>query len=250
MRATRLASLLAVGVLLSTCSLGSPSTTEALRARSEGLGSCRPYDSLDDLLGNALFRFGGAAPRALTTAVVTGHFVSVAPGRAFTVAGGDGPGGQAVDFDTDGAVWKTVEARFSIDHVVSGRLAVGSEITVGLAFDPNVDPGRVEQDLRALGRTLVFLDKSPVFAYAPSLYGTTESGSLLAVVAKDGTLSLPARNPDEAGELLQRTPDLASIDAAAAKPGRILVTDPTGCQVIDEVAAQASGAVNNSRIAA
>lgn len=238
MRATRYAGLLAVGIVLSACSLGSQGTTEALRARSEGAGSCRPYDSLDDLLANARFRIGEAAPKALTTAVVTGHFQSVAPGRAFTVTGGDAPGGQAVDFDTDGAVWKTVAAQFTVDHVVTGRLAEGEKITVGLAFGPDVDPSRVQQDLRALGRTLVFLDKSPVFAYDPSLYGTAESGSLLAAVAKDGTLSLPARSPDEATALLQPTPDLASIDAAAGEPGRILLTDPTGCQVIDEVPAQ------------
>lgn len=237
MRAARHAALIAVGVVLSACSLGSPSTMDSLRARTEGGGGCRPYDSLDDLLGNARFRFGEAAPEALTTAVVTGHFQSVAPGRAFTVAGGDAPGGQAVDFDTDGAVWKTVEARFTVDHVVSGRLAVGEEITVGLALGPDVDPRRVERDLRALGRTLLLLDKSPVFAYDPSLYGTAEGGSLLAVVAEDGRLSLPARSPDEATALLQRTPDLPSIDAAAASPGRILRTDPAGCQVIDEVAA-------------
>ena len=54
MRASRTAVLLAVGILLSACSLGSPGTLEALRDRTAGAGSCRPYDSLDDLLGNNL----------------------------------------------------------------------------------------------------------------------------------------------------------------------------------------------------
>lgn len=228
-----------VGLMLSGCSLGSPSATDALRARAEGSSGCRPYDSLDDLLGNTRFRVGEAAPMALTTAVATGRFQSVRPGKAFTVPGGDGSSGQGLAFDTEGAVWKTVEARFTVDHVVSGDLAVGETITVGLAFDPDVDSSGVEEDLRGLGRAVVFLEKSPVFAYDPSVYGTAESGSLLAVVAEDGKLSLPARAPDDAAVLLKRTPDVASLDAAAAKPARILVTDPTGCQVIDEAAANA-----------
>ena len=173
---------------------------------------------------------------ALTVAVVTGHFTSVDPGRAFVVAGADAPGGEAVDFDADDAVWKTVEAQFVVDHVVSGQAAVGDQITIGLAFGPEIEPDHADRDLRDLGRSLVFLNKSPVFAYDSSVYGTADDGSLLAHVADDGRLSLPARSPDEAKALLQETPTLASIDAAAAKPGRILVTDPTGCQVIDELA--------------
>lgn len=172
----------------------------------------------------------------MTVAVVSGHFKSVAPGRAFVVDGADAPGGQAADFDADDAVWKTVEAQFVVDHVVSGQAAIGDQITVGLAFGPDIDPGRADRDLRDLGRALLFLNESPVFAYDSSLYGTAADGSLLAHVAEDGTLSLPARSPDEAKALLQMTPTLASIDAAATKPGRVLLTDPTGCEVIDELA--------------
>lgn len=235
MRASRTAVvLLAVGISLSACSLGSPGTLEALRNRSEGAGSCRPYDSLDDLLGNTRFGLGEAEPTALTVAVVTGRFKSVAPGRAFVVDGADAPGGQAVDFDADDAVWKTVEAQFVVDHVVSGQAVVGDQLTIGLAFGPEIDPNRADRDLRDLGRSLLFLNKSPVFAYDSSVYGTADDGSLLANVADDGRLSLPVRGPDEAKALLQETPTLASIDAAAAKPGRVLLTDPTGCKVIDE----------------
>ena len=234
MRATRLAVLLAVGVSLSACSLGSPGTLEALRDRTEGAGGCQLYDSLDDLLGNTRFGIGEAEPKALTVAVVTGHFKSAAPGSAFVVAGADAPGGQAVDFDAEDAVWKTVEAKFVVDHVISGQAAVGDQITVGLAFGPEIDPARADRDLRALGRSLLFLNTSPVFAYDASIYGTADDGSLLAAVADDGTLSLPARSPDEARALLQENPTLVSINAAAAKPGRVLLTDPTGCQVIDE----------------
>lgn len=236
MRASRTAVILAVGSLLAACSFGGPGALESLRERTAGAGTCRPYDSLDDLLVNTRFRAGEAAPKAMTVAVVTGRFKSVAPGKAFVVAGADAQGGQAADFNAEDAVWKTVEAEFVVDHVVSGQAAIGDQITVGLAFGPDIDPDRAERDLRDLGRTLLFLNKSPVFAYDAALYGTADDGSLLANVAEDGTLSLPARSPDEAKALLQKTPTLASIEAAAAKPGRVLLTDPTGCQVIDELA--------------
>lgn len=228
--------LLAVGAALSACSLGSPGTLDSLRERTEGAGTCRPYDSLDDLLGNARYRTGEAEAKPMTVAVVTGRFTSVAPGQAFVVDGVDARGGQAVDFDAEDAVWKTVEAQFLVDHVVSGQATVGDQITVGIAFGPAIDPDRAERDLRDLGRSLLFLNKSPVFAYDSSVYGTADDGSLIANVAGDGTLSLPVRGPDKAKAMLQETPTLASIDAAAAKPGRVLLTDPSGCQVIEELA--------------
>lgn len=230
----RMLSAIATMTLLAACSVGGPGTVEVLRDRHEAAGAARVYDSLDDLLGNTRYRFGAADPRPLTVAVVAGRFESAAPGRAFTVPSGDAPGGQAADFDDDDAVWKTVEGVFVVDHVVSGDASEGDRLTVGFAFGPDIDVDSVDRDLRALGRTLLFLNRSPVFAYDPSVHGTADDGALVATVAADGTLALPALEASEARQLLWSTPTLASLDAAAVKPTRIITTDPSGAQVIHE----------------
>lgn len=225
---------IATMTLLAACSTGGPGTVEALRDRHETAGGTRVYDSLDDLLGNTRYRFGAAGPRPLTVAVVAGRFESAAPGRAFTVPGGDAPGGQAADFNDGDAVWKTVEGVFVVDHVVTGDASDRDRLTVGFAFNPDIDADRVERDLRSLGRTLLFLNKSPVFAYDPSVHGTADDGALLATVAPDGTLALPVLETSEARQLLRSTPTLASLDAAATKPTRTFVTDPSASKVIQE----------------
>ena len=190
------------GVLLSACTTGS-GTLEALRERGAGGGSARPYDSLDDLLGNVRYQWSVGQPRPLTIAVVVGRFESAGPGAAFTVAGADAPGGRSEDFDAPAATWKTVEATFVVDQVISGAVDRADRVEVGLAFGPDIDPAAVEDDLRRLGRTVLFLDKSPVFGYKPQLYGTVADGTLLATVADDGTLALPALDTDQAASLLR-----------------------------------------------
>lgn len=225
---------IAAMTLLAACSTGGRGAVEVLRDRHEAAGGDRVYDSLDDLLGNTRYRFGAADPRPLTVAVVAGRFESAAPGRAFTVPGGDAPGGQATDFDDRDAVWKTVEGVFVVDHVVSGDASEGDSLTVGFAFDPDIDVHRVDRDLRSLGRTLLFLNRSAVFADDPSVHGTADDGALVATVAADGTLALPALEAGEARQLLRSTPTLASLDAAAVKPTRTIITDPSGAQVIHE----------------
>jgi hypothetical protein len=64
---------------------------------------------------------------------------------------------------------------------------------------PEIDPGRADRDFRDIGRSLLFLNKSPVFAYISSVYGTADDGSLLANVADDGTLS-PTRTQPRRGQ--------------------------------------------------
>jgi hypothetical protein len=224
---------LAIAVLLGACTTGS-GTLDALRERGAGGGSTRPYDSLDDLLGNVEYQWSAGQPQPLTVAVVVGRFESAGPGAAFTVAGADAPGGRTEDFDAPGATWKTVEATFVVDQVISGALDGADHLEVGLAFGPDIDPAAVEDDLRRLGRTVLFLDESPVFAYKPQLYGTVADGTLLATVADDGTLALPALDTDQATSLLRATPTLTALTTAASGPRRTVTLDPSGAEVISE----------------
>lgn len=233
MRSVGWGALAIVAVLLGACTTGS-GTLDALRERGAGGGSTRPYDSLDDLLGNVEYQWSAGQPQPLTVAVVIGRFESAGPGVAFTVAGADAPGGRSEDFDAPGATWKTVEASFVVDQVISGALDRADRVQVGLAFGPDIDPATVEDDLRRLGRTVLFLDRSPVFAYNPQLYGTVADGTLLATVADDGTLALPALDADQAASLLRATPTLTALTTAASGPRRTVTLDPSGAEVISE----------------
>lgn len=58
---------------------------------------------------------------------------------------------------------------------------------------------------------------------------------MLATVAADGTLALPAMNSAEAQQLLAGTLTLASLDEAAARPGRLMITDPATFEVKQEI---------------
>ncbi len=227
--------LVAVVAMLSTsCSL-SAGTLEFLRDRHEGTSGTRSFDSLDGLLANTRYSVGDAPASSLTAAVVVGRFESVAPGRAFTVPGGDAPGGQEADFDDPDAAWKTVEASFAVDQVVSGEAIKGSPLTVGISFGPDVDAKAVERDLRGLGHVALFLEKSPVFAYDPRVYGIVGDGALIASIDDEGALSLPVFEDSEAAQLLTGTPTLAALAAAAAGPERTFEMDPTGTEVIREI---------------
>ena len=116
----------------------------------------------------------------------------------------------------------------------SGALNSADHLDVGLAFGPDIDPAAVEDDLRRLGRTVLFLDESPVFAYKPQLYGTVADGTLLATVADDDTLALPALDTDQATSLLRATPTLTALTTAASGPRRTVTLDPSGAEVISE----------------
>ena len=233
MRYARWGAIALACVLLSSCTAG-PGTLDALRERGSGGGSTRPYDSLDDLLSNVEYQWSVGRPEPLTVAVVVGRFESAGPGGAFGVAGGDAPDGQPADFDAADATWKTVEATFVVDEVISGAVNSAERVQVGLAFGPDIDPSGVADDLRRLGRSVLFLNRSPVFSYNPQLYGTVADGALLATVADDGTLALPALDPEEAASLLRATPTLTALTAAASGPRRSVTLDPTGAQVISE----------------
>lgn len=103
--------------------------------------------------------------------------------------------------------------------MISGALDGADHLEVGLAFGPHIDPAAVEDDLRRLGRTVLFLDESPVFAYKPQLYGT---------------LALPALDTDQATSLLRATPTLTALTTAASGPRRTVTLDPSGAEVISE----------------
>ncbi|MGH9156714.1 MAG: hypothetical protein ACRD1K_12960 [Acidimicrobiales bacterium] len=147
------------------------------------------------------FRVDSKPARSLAEAVVLGTISKVEPGKGFVVDAVDSPSGQVVDFADPKALWRSFHLIVSVRESLGG-ISVPDTVRVGIAFDGASDVKAVEQGLMALGDVLLFLERSPVFAYDPGLYGIVEDGALLATLDARGQIRLPAKDADEAASLL------------------------------------------------
>ncbi len=202
-----------------------------LKSRSEAASRVRPFDSISDVLANTRYRVAGQPPRPLTEAVVVGRFTDSTAGRGFSVTGEDAPAGDEVDFEDPDALWRTVHASLEVEEVISGSLE-SSNTLVGLALNPDVPLDEVSADLKAMGRVVVFLHRTPVFAYDPSVYGILLDGGLLGTLAGDA-IRLPILDDSEESALLSGAATLDHLRRAAERPDVVVEVDRNG-QARDE----------------
>ncbi|MDF2146875.1 hypothetical protein [Knoellia sp. p5-6-4] len=233
----RISGIGAVAVLLaaaltSSCSTGSDGAqgfVPAAQSHRAAAARVHPYENLSELLDNTQYTVGGRPPHPATVAVVTGRFLGLAPGRAFTVEGDDAPDGTEIGFDGPDALWRTMHAKFAVDQIISGRVS-GQEVTVGLAFPAQSDLDPIRKDLLDLGPVALFLDRSPVFGYDATLYSVVLDGGLIAPIDVMGGLSLPALAPSEAEKLLRESRSVEALKAKARGPHTVIELDATGTQ--------------------
>lgn len=232
-QAAALALAVALSAACSTGSDGAQGLRPALQARRDvGAAHGYPFENLSELLGNHLYKVGDKPAAPLTAAVVTGRFLSLEPGRGFTVAGSDAPDGTPVDFDSPDALWRTMHGRFAVDHVITGHHP-GWEVTVGLSFGAETAVEPVEQDLLGLEQVVLFLQRSPVFGYDPAVYGVVLDGGLIAPVDDAGQLTLPILEQAEASRLLNGAASLEALQSMASEPPRTITLDATGTEKRD-----------------
>ena len=83
-------------------------------------------------------------------------------------------------YGDDEAVVESVHLTFAIEDELAPHPGDGGgEITIGLIFDPGFDLDRIEKDYLGLGRAVVVLEQSPVFAYKPGVYGILDDGLMV-----------------------------------------------------------------------
>ena len=226
------AAVLLAAALTSSCSTGSDGAqgfVPGVQSRQDAAGRANPYENLSELLDNTRYTVGGRPPHPATVAVVTGRFLGLAPGRAFTVEGDDAPDGTQIGFDSPDALWRTMHARFAVEQVISGSVS-GQEITVGLAFPAQSDLDPIRKDLLDLGPVALFLERSPVFGYDATLYSVVLDGGLIAPIDAMGGLSLPALAPSEAEKLLRESRSVEALKAKARGPHTVIELDATGTE--------------------
>ena len=190
-----------------------------------GAGGARAFspDSLVGFLPNSMYAdaFTGGA-FALSDAVVVGHVTSVSPGRGFAMSEEDET--SQVPFDDPRAVWRTIHAEVAVTEVLGGQLGEDTTV-VGLVWGPDRSFEVAAEGLPALGELVFFLHEgSAVYDYDPTLWAIPEDGAIIAEIGSDGRLTLPAVEPDRATRLLEGTPTLDSLRAAAQEPTRVLST--------------------------
>ncbi|MGH9194923.1 MAG: hypothetical protein ACRD1T_04195 [Acidimicrobiia bacterium] len=164
----------------------------------------------------------GKPPCALADVIPVGTIANVTKGAGWFADEDNNGGSQQIPFDDPRAVWKTVHLTFSVERQW-GVAKAPSDVRVGLAMGGKADFARVASDLKSLGRVVLFLYKdSPVFAYEPYLFAIQEDGGMIATVDSEGRLALPFLDSARAARLLEQTPTLDALAAAARDPERTI----------------------------
>jgi hypothetical protein len=165
---------------------------QQIEERAQAAVMLRPYRDISELLPNVLYERPGGKPEPIVAAVVVGHITAVTPGRAHVFGES---GRREVAFDQP-AMARTLHLHVAVDEQI-GSGDVPDRVTVGLAICGSTDPARMARSLEGAGRLLLFLDQpGPVFDYEPGLFSLAEGGYLIATIAKDGQLALPAVEGD------------------------------------------------------
>lgn len=198
---------------------------QAFRETIAGAGaagsSAIGVESLTEYLPTTQYLVRNGNLVTLSDAVVVGHVTSVRPGSGFYVSQTDDSLSIEVPFDDPRAMWRTASAEVVVTEVLAGQ--VGEQtIRVGVGVPPSFDV--LAAGLPALGDVVLFLE-SPSrgwFSDEPGTWRIAGDGTLLAEIAADGRLTLPAVEPYLADRYLAQNPSLDSLRDAARQPARVL----------------------------
>lgn len=195
---------------------------DAMAQRIAAPSRANGYRPLQDYLTNR--RWGSSAVDSVPVSelVAIGRIVAVDRGR------GGLPDGTYSDFDHPDAIWRTVHFRLEVNEVIgNSKLGEPHSVDVGLAIDPELGFDTVVVGLTAMEEVLLFLERSPVFAYDSDRFGIIFDGGLLATVSQTGAISLPLVPPADAELVLSSADTVGELEAEAAEPPQI-VDPPAG----------------------
>jgi hypothetical protein len=184
---------------------------------SEGASGYRLFNSLSDFVQLDVQKHPERSDMLVVRAAVTG----VAPGRAYVQEGGDSTAQHEVSFDEGGhgADWWTLHVELQPKEILFGELPE-KPLRAGLAFRTE-SYDEIAPSLELIHDAVwVLYPDSAVFENDPGVYGVADNGRLVATVAVDGSLALPAMDDAEQQLLLKATPTLDALKAVAT-----LVTD-------------------------
>ena len=175
----------------------------------------RDVRSYADVLPNTRFRTDGTGEAAapLTPLVVVGEVAEVWPGPGWDAEG------ERTGFDDPDAAWKQVHAKVTVAEVLGSAGWASDSVTVAFPLAAGDDLDSASARLVDRGSWVL-----PLYRWegaAPGLWGIGPAHAVaVAVVAGDGSLTLPCVGLARAGRLLADVPTLDALRAAAARPVR------------------------------
>lgn len=184
-------------------------------------------DSLDDLLPQQEFSIDGAAADSLAEGIVFGTVTNVAPGRGYMIEGADAAEGTEIPFDDSRALWRVIVLTVKTDTKLGD--IDPKTIEVGVVIDGGLDTKAARAGYLALGRVALVLNEPGKYAFDETLYSVRQSGALLGVVSKNGTISFPAMGA-ESTEFLDGLDTVAEVVAGAKEDTEVVEVETNGGQ--------------------
>jgi hypothetical protein len=186
-----------------------------LAAAGSSVNSAPIERGLVDLLPNHLFSINGGDPEPLASGIVVGVVRSVSDGVALSAQDGS-----EIPFDSSDAAAYVLVLNIAVEYGL-GSASGDTMIRVGIKVTNPVDVEQLSRGLVEVGRILVVLDEPGDFDFNTNLYSVRRSGTMLATVAEDGTLTFPALSETESDFV----GTLTTIDEVLAEAAR---TVPVG----------------------
>lgn len=184
-------------------------------------------DTLEDLLPQQEFSIDGADAAALAEGIVFGTVTDVAPGRGYFIEGADAAEGTEIPFDDSRALWRVIVLTVKTDTKLGD--IDPKTIKVGVVIDGGLDTAAAQAGYAALGRVALVLNEPGKFEFDPSLYSVRQSGALLGVVSKNGTISFPAMG-SESTAFLDGLDTVAEVVAGAKEDTDVVDVETDGGQ--------------------
>lgn len=179
--------------------------------------------SIADLLPNVIYSREGGASYPGSAAVLVGNIVKVSKGVGFQNQVDEPGSGAQVEFDDSKVTWRTLHLTFRVERGLGlADSTIPHEVQIGLAVGSDTDFSNMSTGLKSLGRVVVFLYRSVVFAYDPSLYAIHETGTIVATIAADGRLDLPFVEKERRDMLLSSVHTLDDLDGESRMPPRVM----------------------------
>ncbi len=106
---------------------------------------------------------------------------------------GDELGSSTLAYGDPAAQVHTLHLSVRVEEGLTGDadFVVGDEVAVGLVVDTPLDPKVVQAEMDDLGRVVIFLSSSPVFAYADHVWGVLEDGAFVGTVTPEEIVLFP-----------------------------------------------------------
>lgn len=185
-----------------TGSGGSEILDELARAR-DVVTRERVFDSPVEALPSVVHVDAQGRSVTASDVVVVGTFEEVNEGRGFSWDIDDL--GEEIRLEHpygDEQAWiNTIHVTLRVEEVIDAaadqQVRPGELLTIGIALDHPVSLSAATNEMKGLGKVVVYLVRSAVYDYDPTVWAILEDGGFIGTVDQDGNISFQLLSADE-----------------------------------------------------